>query len=164
MGPNCNKWKNKNVYCAFHGTQGHLTKWNKHIWKQTKQRINGVPVSQHGGNSRNAINTTTSTAENSTLHPEVNLHRRAKQQQKSRNSRAKHLKTPPSTTEQQLSNIALSQGRPQQQRRATKEPGGEQPRGCGEGRSSRAAMDSPQWLIYVCLEVSFAMLTADWWG
>ena len=31
-----------NLYSAFQGTQGHLTKWNKHIWKQSKQIINGA--------------------------------------------------------------------------------------------------------------------------
>ena len=38
---------------------------------------------------------------------------------------AEHLKTPPAIVEQQSSNITVSWGRPQQQWRATKEPGGE---------------------------------------
>ena len=63
-----------NLYSAFQGTQGHLTKWNKHTWKQTKQRINGGPVSQHGGNSRTTVNTAISTVGNSALRPEANMH------------------------------------------------------------------------------------------
>ena len=46
-----------------------------------------------------------------------------KRQQRFKSSCAEHLKTPPPMA----SNIAASQGRPQQQRRVTKEPGSEKP-------------------------------------
>ena len=36
---------------AYLGNPRTLTKWNKHLWKQTKQRMNKAPVSQHRGNS-----------------------------------------------------------------------------------------------------------------
>ena len=120
------------LYSTFQGTQGHLTKWNKHILKQTKQRINGASVSQHRGNSRTTVNTATSTMGNSTLRPEANLHlevpctqwgrhRRprdpvpvtepgAKRQQKSRSSRSEHLKTPPATAEHRPANITRAGG------------------------------------------------------
>ena len=73
----------------------------------------------------------------------------AKRKQKSRSARTEHPKTPPAMVEQQPSNIAASRERPQ--------PGGEQPR--GGGGTSGAAMDSPQSIGHVCLEV--AMLAAD---
>ena len=68
----------------------------------------------------------------------------------SRSSRAEHPNTL-ATAEQRPSNITVSRERPQQQRRATTEPRGEQPRGCGGGRTSKAAMDSPQSIKYICL-------------
>ena len=99
-----------------------------------------VPVSQHGGES--TIGNSTVQINKLASGGSVQVTQRSippmkpgvKCQQRSRSCCAEHLKTPPATAEQPPSNIAASRGRPQHQRRATKEPAVNNPEVVVEGR------------------------------